>query len=120
MSQPEDANEVETCQMAMEAALEKGIGFCNTQESRIEVLAQTVGLEGSSIDFDIDARLDSGPGESATDVETRQWVLARAEKDIAEETVDQPLDAINAAWRKASERMSGGEEEAEDVDTDDE
>lgn len=107
------SNEVETCQLAMEAAFEKGIGFCETKEARIEVLSQVVGLNGDDIDFDTEAVLDNGPGAGSGSIQTRQWVLARADEIIGDGT-DEPLDAVNQAWSEAADEMVESSSDDED------
>lgn len=114
MAQTPDASgsEAETCRIALEAALEKGVSFCETTETRLEVLGQIVGVDGTALDSD--AALDAGPGTGAADQQTREWVLARAEEMIDTGT-EEPLDAINRAWSEASREIGVVDDEPDDA-----
>lgn len=103
--------DIDTCEIAMEAALEKGMGYCKTDEARIETLCHIVGLEGADRDFDTDGVLEDGPGAGAASVRTRQWVVARANDLVTGGSA--PYEAINEAWRGVSDEVGGDGEKAE-------
>lgn len=101
MAQSEDADDADVdgaaaCQMAMEAALEKGMEYCDTQESRLRVLGKIVGLDDAE-SIDTDAALDAGPADAIGSRQTREWIVARAD-EIIDTHAEDPLDAINEAW----------------------
>ncbi|MEF8808923.1 hypothetical protein [Natronomonas sp.] len=104
--------DVDTCEIAMEAALEKGMGYCKTDEARIETLCHIVGLEGTDRDFDTSGILEDGPGAGAASVQTRQWVVARANGLVTDGS--EPYEAINEAWRDVSDELGGGDGEGEE------
>lgn len=118
-TEAEQGDDVETCRIAMEAALEKGMGFCDTEEARVEVLSDVVGI---SPEFDAETALDEGPGAFDSSVQTRQWVVARADQMLTNGAEEQPLEAINSAWAEADEELVSpdGDDEEEAADEADE
>lgn len=86
-------SDVDVCEAASKAALAKGISYCATPASRVNVLAPLLGFDADDIDPTAIIALDVDD-ES---VDIRKRVLSRAE-EIMDEGEEQPLDAINQAW----------------------
>lgn len=104
---PETTEEdIDTCRRANEAALEKGLSFCDTTEARLSVLGRLFGYD------DIDAEEIQSVDPDDEGVTERKRVLARAEEIIADEDEDQPLDALSRAWSDVE--ASASETETED------
>lgn len=106
MSQTSD--EIDHCQAASEAALEKGLSFCYTPESRVEAFSRVVGLDPDEIDAE--AILEIDPDDESEDA--RKRVLSRM-AEIIEDGEDQPMDAISQAWNSLEIDFQGTEPEEE-------
>lgn len=124
MAQSHTDDPVDTCRIALDAALKRGYGFCDTETARIEVFGQIVGLNDDDADFDPEEALTEGPGSGSADLQTRQWVVARA-MEIIDADEESPLDAINQAWGEVSDRLDShgddddDDEEAEEAEVED-
>lgn len=104
-----DGDGVDVCRQANEAALAKGLSFCETPTARVKTLSRMVGLDSDEIDADEILGID--PNDQTIDV--RKRVLARTEEIIDGGGTDQPLDAINEAWNDVGADFTGTEPEPE-------
>lgn len=109
-------DDVDVCRQANEAALEKGLSFCETPTARVKTLSRLVGFDSDEIDADAVLELD--PDDE--DADLRKRVLARTEEILADGSTDQPLDAINQAWGDVGTDFSTPEPEEEPEDDEEE
>lgn len=109
---PETTEEdIDTCRRANEAALEKGLSFCDTTEARLSVLGRLFGYD------DIDAEEIESVDPDDEGVTERKRVLSRAEELIDGDGEDQPLDVLQQAWNDVA-TVEQGPDHDEDEDGD--
>lgn len=108
MTDEETADPVDTCKMALDAAAEKGLSYCETDDALYEAMADQFGLDVDTVD-DADAILLDGPDRA----DPEPWVLCRSVELIEEDDLN-PVAAVNQAWSEVSTDVPDEESDADD------